>query len=146
MLFLWEAWQKETRPAPPVRPPQPNPPRGRTKRLCLGKSLLRRSKMRAFPLPGTLPGQAGRLLESGGKIVVKTDLLTAEIDTAGGDLRRLELLDHPTRETRVSHLRYWRASTTTFMWPVGDDRRRPSHSQDALHSRTGHAYAGAGAG
>jgi YidC/Oxa1 family membrane protein insertase len=39
-------------------------------------------------------------LESGEKILVKTDMVVAEIDTAGGDLRHLELLHHPSREDK----------------------------------------------
>ena len=77
---------------------QPNPPRGRTKRLCPGKSLLRTQQNAGVPSAGNAaPAKPGGLLESGEKIVVKTDLVTAEIDTAGGDLRRLELLDHPDK-------------------------------------------------
>ncbi len=34
-------------------------------------------------------------LGTGEKIVVKTDMVVAEIDTAGGDLSRLELLQYP---------------------------------------------------
>ena len=39
-------------------------------------------------------------LESGETILVKTDKVLAEIDTAGGDLRHLELLHHPSREDK----------------------------------------------
>lgn len=39
-------------------------------------------------------------LESGEKIKVKTDMVFAEIDTAGGDIRHLELLHHPSREDK----------------------------------------------
>ncbi|MBL79842.1 MAG: membrane protein insertase YidC [Nitrosomonadaceae bacterium] len=39
-------------------------------------------------------------LESGTKIVVKTDMVVAVIDTAGGDIRNLDLLNHPSREDK----------------------------------------------
>lgn len=45
------------------------------------------------------PKVSGKL-ESGEKIIVKTDMVMAEISTAGGDLRRLELLDHPDKEDK----------------------------------------------
>jgi YidC/Oxa1 family membrane protein insertase len=105
MLFLWDAWQKEQR--PPVSAPaiqgsanQPIPgPQGET------------------PVPGdklvaTQPGQSevaadsatpvsrSGKLEPGEKILVKTDMVIAEINTAGGDLRRLELLHHPDKEDK----------------------------------------------
>lgn len=54
------------------------------------------------PIKG-LPSQGdgkpfiGNKLESGEKILIKTDIIIAEIDTAGGDLRRLELLLHPDK-------------------------------------------------
>src|SRR5690606_32124928 len=47
------------------------------------------------------PIRTGSKLESGEKIVVKTDKVIAEIDTAGGDLRRLELLEHPDKENKT---------------------------------------------
>ncbi len=37
----------------------------------------------------------GKLLNSGDRIQVVTDVIRAEIDTVGGDLRRLELLEYP---------------------------------------------------
>ncbi len=105
MLFLWDAWQKEQNPPPPAAVATQGP----------GESSVRRQE--DTPVPGeklvsTQPGKsepsaesAGEVrtsgkLESGEKIVVKTDLVVAEIDTAGGDLRQLELLDHPDKEDK----------------------------------------------
>ncbi|MBT7812022.1 MAG: membrane protein insertase YidC [Proteobacteria bacterium] len=45
------------------------------------------SQQDAVPLTQSLPG--------GNRVVVETDLIKAEIDTNGGDLRRFELLDYP---------------------------------------------------
>ncbi|WP_090829511.1 membrane protein insertase YidC [Nitrosovibrio tenuis] len=104
MLFLWEAWQKEQ------RPPSPAP-------AAQGTATQPSARQNETPVPGeklasTQPGmdlssaenappaKPGGLLESGEKITVKTDLVSAEIDTAGGDLRRLELLNHPDKEDR----------------------------------------------
>jgi YidC/Oxa1 family membrane protein insertase len=47
------------------------------------------------PAPAAVPSQS--VLVRGDRVVVQTDLLLAEIDTAGGDLRRVELLQHRDR-------------------------------------------------
>src|SRR5690606_11760603 len=55
------------------------------------------------PLPETegMPLVATpRLLATGEQIKVVTDMVVAEIDTVGGDLRRLELLQHPSSESK----------------------------------------------
>ena len=49
---------------------------------------------------GVTPTAVTSSLESGEKIQVKTDMVFAEIDTAGGDIRHLELLHHPSREDK----------------------------------------------
>ena len=43
------------------------------------------------------PVAASTGLESGTRITVKTDMVLAVIDTAGGDIRDLDLLNHPSR-------------------------------------------------
>ncbi|HLQ26745.1 MAG TPA: membrane protein insertase YidC [Acidiferrobacterales bacterium] len=83
ILLLWQAWEREQ--APPVVPnpaavtrdvPQtPPPPAGANS-------------------PGT---PANETLESAGRIQITTDLLRAQIDTLGGDLRTLYLLKYPVR-------------------------------------------------
>lgn len=110
MLFLWEAWQKEQ------YPPSATPSANTTPGSAAEPASLARSQAET-PVPGeklvsTQPGSgestagsapsvksAGKL-ESGEKIVVKTDMVVAEIDTVGGDLRRLELLHHPDKEDK----------------------------------------------
>lgn len=49
---------------------------------------------------GVAPVAVSTGLESGTKIIVKTDMVLAVIDTAGGDIRNLELLNHPSREDK----------------------------------------------
>ncbi|ARO86745.1 membrane protein insertase YidC [Nitrosospira lacus] len=107
MLFLWDAWQKEQNPSPPAAV--------ETQEAAGESSSVRRQE--GTPVPGeklvsTQPGKgepsaenaapvrASGKLESGEKVVVKTDLVVAEIDTAGGDLRQLELLNHPDKEDK----------------------------------------------
>ena len=105
MLFLWDAWQKEQR--PPVSAPAIQ---GSANQPIAGSQV-------ETPVPGdklvaTQPGQSevaadsatpasrSGKLEPGEKILVKTDMVIAEINTAGGDLRRLELLHHPDKEDK----------------------------------------------
>ena len=105
MLFLWDAWQKEQRP-----PTSPSGIQGSANQPTAGSQV-------ETPVPGdklvaTQPGQSevatdnatpvsrSGKLEPGEKILVKTDMVIAEISTAGGDLRRLELLHHPDKEDK----------------------------------------------
>ena len=105
MLFLWDAWQKEQRP-----PTSPSGIQGSANQPTVGSQV-------ETPVPGdklvaTQPGQSevatdnatpvsrSGKLEPGEKILVKTDMVIAEISTAGGDLRRLEFLHHPDKEDK----------------------------------------------
>src|SRR5882672_766003 len=88
LLLLWEAWQKELRPAAPASPPTQG----------------------TVPIPSTQAGTpAGKgvdalppALAPAGKprerVRVHTDTMLAEIDTQGGDIVYLELLKH--KDTR----------------------------------------------
>jgi len=85
VLLLWEEWQKEHRPAsPPVVAPSAGVPKPSAKPL---------KPAEPAPTPARQPEVAAPSGE--GRIVhVKTDLLNAEIDTAGGTLVRVEFLKH----------------------------------------------------
>jgi YidC/Oxa1 family membrane protein insertase len=109
MLFLWEAWQKEQAPPTPVALSTPgnqgsqNQPSGSVQ----GETPVPGDKLAATQAgksesatEGATPVRTTGKLESGEKIVVKTDMVIAEIDTVGGDLRRLELLYHPDKEDK----------------------------------------------
>jgi len=88
LLLLWEAWQKELRPAAPANPPTQGP----------------------VPMPSTQVGTpVGRGVDalapalappgkSRERVRVHTDTMLAEIDTQGGDIVYLELLKH--KDTR----------------------------------------------
>ena len=108
LLFLWEAWQKEQQtpssavvatqgatgePAVPHKGETPVP----GEKLITG---LPGSDSSSSSSDGTVPVKAGGKLPTGEKVAVRTDLVRAEIDTAGGDLRRLELLHHPDKEDK----------------------------------------------
>ena len=102
-LFLWEAWQKEQHPpAPPAAtaPAQPgSSPRAPTD-VPVAPSPTTASAPSA---PGAVPAPATGAPASAGQLVtITTDLYRAEIDTAGGVIAQLALLNHrdPTDEAR----------------------------------------------
>ncbi len=81
VLMLWEAWQREHQPKPPAHAEQaatPKPP----------------SAPAAAPSQGGAIGTPATAAQNGESSVITTDLVTAEIDTLGGTLKRLELLRH----------------------------------------------------
>lgn len=90
LLLLWDAWQKEQQPAPPaVTAPS------RSEISTQAVPIPQQSAPLAQPEPQQ--PQEG-LLQKGDRLVVQTDLVYAEIDTVGGDLRRLELIRHRDTE------------------------------------------------
>ncbi|MCH9639966.1 MAG: membrane protein insertase YidC, partial [Betaproteobacteria bacterium] len=105
LLFLWESWRKELNSTAP--------------QLASGGTVTDTTNQRHDPLPvpgdglASSPESSGgiaagidgtnsfvtpNLLDIGEKIQVTTDLVSVEIDTAGGDIRQLGLLEHPSRE------------------------------------------------
>jgi len=93
MLMLWDAWEKENRPKPAPQissstavptPATQAPGKPGASPAPAGASA---PQARAADVPGaTAPAAKGET------IVVRTDLLVAEIDTLGGSLKRIELL------------------------------------------------------
>ncbi|MCE5182299.1 MAG: membrane protein insertase YidC [Betaproteobacteria bacterium] len=82
ILMLWDAWQKEQHPAQVATATQE-------------KSGISQAPVPSTPVSETLVKEVvGGKLESGEKIKVLTDVVYAEIDTLGGDVRRVELLKH----------------------------------------------------
>lgn len=76
VFLLWDAWQKQqARPLPAAQPAESTAP-----------------PIPAAPL--TAPQQAIEPPQSAETVSVTTDLVSAEISTLGGDLRRLELLTY----------------------------------------------------
>lgn len=110
LLFLWDAWVKEQEKfnAPPPVVAQANSTAGVTQSknndgLPVPGSELTASQtgsdLEGIPSSGdTTDSVTPRLLPSGEQIRVVTDKVIAEIDTMGGDLRRLELLQQPSSE------------------------------------------------
>ena len=106
LLFLWEAWQKEVNPPPASQvmtgtatsnssnqrhDPLPVPGDGLTSSVAESNGI-------AAGVEGATPSITPNLFAIGEKITVKTDMVVAEIDTAGGDIRQLGLIEHPSRE------------------------------------------------
>jgi YidC/Oxa1 family membrane protein insertase len=103
LLFLWDAWQKEQRPPSPASTPSAMQGSGggsQAETPVPGEKLSSSSPGQGGgPADNAMPN-IGSKLELGERILVKTDVAVAEISTAGGDLRRLELLDHPDKEDK----------------------------------------------
>ncbi|MFZ1852852.1 MAG: membrane protein insertase YidC [Nitrosomonas sp.] len=107
LLFLWDSWQRELNPSTtqPISgaatdannqrhdPSLPVPSNGLTAKT--------ESSSIAAGIEGVDPSSiTPNLFTSGEKITVTTDLIVAEIDTAGGDIRQLGLLKHPSSEDK----------------------------------------------
>ena len=91
IVMLWEAWQKEQHPAPPAQ-------------IATTKPEAAQLPKPSAQLTGAVIQETGAALQSGEKIRVKTDMIYAEIDTDGGDLRKLELLKHHDTQDKSKSL------------------------------------------
>ena len=87
ILMLWEAWQGDRTPDPQVATvPQSQ------------DASIPHAVTAETTKQGDVPAETGFRLESDQRIHVATDLYKAEIDTLGGDLRKLELVQHHASE------------------------------------------------
>lgn len=85
LLMLWDSWQKQNAPAVQAQT--------QTGAIAqAGDSSVPSAP--AAVVNQEVPAESGFQLASGQRIQVSTDLFKAEIDTQGGDLRRLELNQH----------------------------------------------------
>ncbi len=87
VFFLMEAWQKEKQ--PPVAPTASKTPAESASAVPVPSP-----SPSQVPAPAASPPPSGGVLQKGDTVRVVTDVYIADIDTAGGDLRRLELLAH----------------------------------------------------
>ncbi len=84
LLLLWEAWQKEQQPKPAAVAPSTGVPQ---------PSVKTPAPQAPKAAPGSVP--AVKAAAAKGSVVrVRTDVVVAEIDTAGASLVRVELLKH----------------------------------------------------
>jgi YidC/Oxa1 family membrane protein insertase len=110
LLFLWDAWVKEQErfkniAATPQVGAAANAAQSSDDTLPVpGDALItlqEGSETGQIPESGaTVESLTPRLLATGEQIRVVTDMVIAEIDTVGGDLRYLELLKHPSTESK----------------------------------------------
>lgn len=85
VLMLWDSWQKHNAPEPVIATSEPQ------------DASIPQAKKADLPVAERqteLPQSGGFRLEKGQRIKVETDLYQAEIDTIGGDFRKLTLLEH----------------------------------------------------
>ena len=98
-FLLWDAWQKQHLPSPPIQTPtvastpQPGQPGAASAP----------SPAPALVPPAASPQQASAL-PAGIRVHVSTDKLSAEIDTVGGDLRNVTLVEHRGEEDQSGPL------------------------------------------
>lgn len=83
LLLLWQAWEQEHAP-PPIAGPTTNAPTDVSAKVPT-----------ASDASTPAPTPSVEALPSGARVLVTTDLYQAEIDSHGGDLRRLALLKYP---------------------------------------------------
>jgi YidC/Oxa1 family membrane protein insertase len=108
-LFLWEAWQKENAPAPaqqsvksPAKSPELPPP-----------SAAPPSGSQA-PVPAEAAAAAGQI------ITIRTDLYTAEVDTAGGVITLVALdSHHDAQDPTKPYLALQKNAERTFVAQAG---------------------------
>lgn len=85
LLMLWDAWQKHNAPEPlPVA----------TEAQDASIPQAAKTDLPVTPGQTDLPQDTGFKLEKGQRISIETDLYRGEIDTVGGDLRKLVLTQH----------------------------------------------------
>ncbi len=106
-FLLWTAWQKQHMPAPtPTVVTQPG-----------GANTVPTPTDSAGSVAGTAPvaaianGPASGQLLRGERIRVTTDLIIAEIDVNGGDLRQIELIKHKASEDKSRNLALFNDNT-----------------------------------
>lgn len=83
ILMLWDAWQRQHAPAEAM-----------ISQVATVPTAVNQNSTTTAVSPADLPANGDYKLLNGQRIQVTTDLYKADIDTVGGDLRRLELLKH----------------------------------------------------
>jgi YidC/Oxa1 family membrane protein insertase len=91
ILMLWDAWQRQHAPVDAV------------KQTTAYQADVTPSQAVDANSVNNLPVEAGFKLLAGQRISVTTDLYKADIETTGGDLRKLELLKHRASENETSN-------------------------------------------
>jgi YidC/Oxa1 family membrane protein insertase len=127
LLMLWDAWEKEHRPKPAAQPPAsaavPAPATQPAGKAGSPPAPAPAQQAREASVPGPAAAR-------GETIVVRTDLLVAEIDTLGGSLKRVELLKHkdakdPTRNLMLIGPEHRYEAQTGIAGEAGPNHRTP---------------------
>src|ERR1700676_2401120 len=114
-LFLWERWQSEHR--PPVPPPAVQP-------ALPAPAVDAPAPAGAMPppptLPGTVPGVVAATSAPSEKVVIKTDLYTAAVDTLGAVLTEVALAAHrDTKDESKPYVLLQKNAERTFVAQTG---------------------------
>ncbi len=94
ILMLWDAWQRQNEPVPSAEVSNSQP----SASGVVDNSIPTPTVVESTPKADPVIDNEYKLI-SNQRIVVNTDLYKADIETAGGDLRRLELLKHRASES-----------------------------------------------
>ena len=101
LLMLWDAWEKEHRPKPPAQVQAP------VSSATTVPTPAPKPGAAAAPAPqpanGSVPGAAAPAVK-GESVVVRTDLMVAEISTLGASLTRVEFLRHKEAKNSAKNL------------------------------------------
>jgi YidC/Oxa1 family membrane protein insertase len=147
LLMLWDAWEKEHRPKPAPQAQIQTP----SSTSVPATPAMPASKPGAVPAAptGSVPGAVAPAAK-GETVVVRTDLVVAEIDTLGATLRQVELLKHKEAKDSAKNLlllgaehRYQAQSGLTgesgpnhrTLWKVEPGNFLLADGQDALEVR-----------
>ncbi len=104
VLMLWDAWEKEHRPRPVAQVTVPAAvPGPAAKPGAQPATAPAAPRAPEGTVPGTVPGAATPAAK-GETVVVRTDLVIAEIDTLGATLKRVELLKHKDAKDSAQNL------------------------------------------
>jgi YidC/Oxa1 family membrane protein insertase len=92
IMMLWDAWQQKNAPIAPVQQ------EAQTSNQDIPASTS--AQVTGSTTPSNAVESGAFKLENGQRIKVTTDLFQAEIDTVGGDLRRLALNKHAAADEK----------------------------------------------
>lgn len=99
-MSLWQSWQTQVNPHPVVVQTPGDGQNGTSPTPVISDNNQQINDLPSLPADvsgntaGTTP-PVSKIVKSGQRINVKTDVFDIEIDTIGGDIRRLALLDYP---------------------------------------------------
>ena len=108
-FLLWTAWQKQHMPFPPPPVATQN---GSVNTVPTPAGKDGSASDASAPAATISAAPASGQLTRGERIRVTTDLLIAEIDSNGGDLRQLELTKHKASEDKSRNLSLFNDNTT----------------------------------